>query len=60
VIPLVPSALIQWTLFTEISCSTIVRACFATALVVAHDELDGHATEPGKPLPGPSGTWMSA
>ena len=27
VMPLVPSPLIQWTLFTEMSCSTIVRAC---------------------------------
>src|SRR2546428_8620699 len=27
VMPLVPSPLIQWTLLTEMSCSTMVRAC---------------------------------
>ena len=60
VMPLVPSPLNQCTLFTESSCSTSVRACSPRLWSSRTMNLIGTPPSPGKPLPGPSGTWMSA
>ena len=59
VMPLVPSPLIQWTLLTEINCSTIVRACSPRLWSSRTMNLMGAPPSPAKPLPGPSGTWRS-
>jgi len=60
VVPLVPSALIQWTLFTEINCSTIVRARSPRLWSSRTMNLMGAPPSPGNPLPGPSDTGRSA
>src|SRR5215510_12494708 len=59
VMPLVPSPLIQWTLFTEINCSTMVRACSPRLWSSRTMNLMGTPPRPGNPLPGPSGTLRS-
>ena len=52
VLPLVPSPLSQWTLFTVMSCSAERPGLVAAALVVAHDQGHLGAAETRKALAG--------
>ena len=53
VMPLVPSPLIQWTLFTEMQLLDERARLLAAALVVPHDELDRRAAQPREALARP-------